>query len=313
MGEYRWQITEQLSQVQRPCPLRTLLHQQWLLPNRLIHYLRVRKHVLVNGKYYSMNEPVKAGDEVTLFFSGDEVRTPDANDYVPTLDPQLDILYENRDLLVVNKPRGQKTHPNYHGETGTLMNDVAGYLAASNDGAYMVHRIDLQTSGAVIVAKNPIVVPILNRLISEGLIHRQYIAVVEGNLIGNGEWDWPIGKDPANPHLHKVAGSNAQPALTYYQSLVANEKCSLVKLQLATGRTHQLRVHLAHSGHPIVGDPLYNPGSTEGMLLHGQAQQLVLPFTMKTLKIKAPLPPYFRNYLVKYNLDLDANMNKGGH
>lgn len=313
MEGYRWQLTETLPIDQPACTLRTLLHQQWLLPNRLIHYLRTRKQVLVNGEYQSVNVPVKPGDRVDLFFKGDEVRTPSANDYVPSSTPQLEILYENRDLLVVNKRRGQKTHPNYHGEPGTLMNDVAGYLANTNDGAYMVHRIDLQTSGAVIVAKNPIVVPILNRLISVGKIHREYIAVVEGKLTGSGEWSWPIGRNWSNPHLHQVDGDHAQPALTYYQSLASTDERSLVRLKLATGRTHQLRVHLAHSGHPIVGDPLYNPDSNEGMLLHGQAQRLVLPFKMKTLNITAPLPTYFKEYLIKYRLDLDANLNKGGH
>lgn len=300
---YRWQITERLAADQAPLPLRQLLHQQWLLPSRLIHYLRIRKNVTVNGKYQSMNELVAAGEQVDLRFCGDEFRTPEANDYVLTPTPHLDILFENRDLLVVNKPRGQKTHPNYHGETGTLMNDVAGYLAGSRDRAMMVHRIDLQTSGAVIVAKNPIVVPILNRLISTGKIHRQYLAVVEGDLRPtNGQFTGPIGRNPMNPHLHQVNGIKAQLALTDYRVIASNANRSLVKLRLATGRTHQLRVHLAHSGHPIVGDPLYNPSSTEKMLLHGQAQKLILPFVMKSLNINAPLPPYFQKYLVKYNL-----------
>ena len=310
---YQWRIIETLSDNQEIKPLRQLLHDQWLLPNRLIHYLRVRRSVLVNGKSISMNEHVQSEDEILLQFCGDEVRTPDANDYVPSAHPDLKILYENRDLLVVNKPRGQKTHPNYHGEPGTLMNDVAGYLADSQNSAYMVHRIDLQTSGAVIIAKNPIVVPILNRLISDGRIHRQYLAVVEGEMQRQGEMSWPIGRNPANLHLHQVNGENAQPALTYYQVIANNPARSLVKLQLATGRTHQLRVHLAHSGHPIVGDPLYNPKSAEGMLLHGWKQKLILPFIMKSLNITAPLPSYFQNYLVKYNLAKDANLNKGGH
>ncbi|MRN07408.1 RluA family pseudouridine synthase [Lactobacillus sp. 0.1XD8-4] len=298
----RWQFNEILNQEQKELPLRSLLHEQWLLPNRLIHYLRIRRNITVNGQYRSMNELVAAGDMIEFGFQGDEVRTPDANDYVPTAKPRLKILYENRDLLVVNKPRGQKTHPNYHGETGTLMNDVAGYLADTTSNAYMVHRIDLQTSGAVIVAKNPIVVPILNRLISTGKIHRQYLAVVEGKFSGNGQMKWPIGKNPSNLHLHQVNGLNAQAALTYYRSLASNEQRSLLSLQLATGRTHQLRVHLAYSGHPIVGDPLYNPASPEKMLLHGSSQKLVIPFVMKSLNITAPLPSYFNDYLVKYNL-----------
>lgn len=298
----RWHLTEILPADQVTRPLRGLLHQQWLLPDRLIHYLRRRQHVLVNGCYQPVNEPVHAGDRVDLLFNGDEVRTPTANDYRPTPNPQLTVLFENRDLLVVNKPRGKKTHPNVAGETGTVMNDVAGYLAGSVDGAYMVHRLDLQTSGALIVAKNPIIVPVLNRLIADGQIHREYLAVVEGRLTGSGSWDWPIGRDPQDPRWRAVNGRHAQPALTHYQSLAASDQRSLVRLRLVTGRTHQLRVHLAHSGHPIVGDPIYNRTSREQMLLHGARQQLVIPFTFQKREIVAPLPTYFQKYLVKYKL-----------
>lgn len=298
----RWHLTETLSADQKACSLRDLLHRQWLLPDRLIHYLRRRRHVLVNGQYQTMNVPVHAGDRVDMLFNGDEVRTPAANQYRPTAASHLAVLFENRDLLVVNKPRGQKSHPNIARETGTVMNDVAGYLAGSNDGAYMVHRLDLQTSGAMIVAKNPIVVPVLNRLIADGQIHREYAAVVEGRLEGDGCWDWPIGRDPQDPRWRAVNGLHAQPARTYYRNLAAGDQRSLVHLRLATGRTHQLRVHLAHSGHPIVGDPIYNRDSDEQMLLHGTCQRLVLPFTFQKRKIVAPLPTYFEEYLLKYKL-----------
>lgn len=186
MVNYQWQIQEQLAANQPVLSIRELLQQQWLLPKRFVHYLRSRRQVLVNGKYHSMNTAIHPGDQVVLQFRGDEFRHPGNNQYIPTNNPKLDVLYENRDLLVVNKPRGQKSHPNETGETGTLMNDVAGYL---HHQAYMVHRIDLQTSGAVIVAKNPVVVPILDRLISLGKIHREYLALVEGQIKGSGEWD----------------------------------------------------------------------------------------------------------------------------
>ena len=304
MGEMiRWQLTEQLRSDQPAIPLRQLLHDQWLLPDRLIHFLRRRQHVLVNGHYETMNQPVHPGERVQLLFCGDEFRTPGANHYVPTRSPKLAILFENRDLLVVNKPRGQKSHPNQAGEEDTVMNDVAGYLRGTQDGAYMVHRLDLETSGAMIVAKNPVVVPVLNRLIAAGEIHREYLAVVEGRLTGQGEWDWPRGRNPRDPRWRCVAGLHAQPALTDYTSLAAGPERSLVRLRLATGRTHQLRVHLAHSGHPIVGDPIYNPNSPEKMLLHGATQRLVLPFSFKKIQIAAPLPPYFAQYLVKYGLN----------
>ena len=305
MEHTRWQLTEPVRISQGGQPLRSLLQRTWLIPKRLVHYLRIRRNVVVNNQYHPMNHVVQPGDVIQMTFQGDEFRTPTANQYVPTLHSQLGILFENRDLLVVNKPRGQKTHPNDDGETGTLMNDAAGYLGGQ---AYMVHRIDKQTSGAIIIAKNPVVVPVLDRLIAAGKIHREYLAVVDGFLQGAGQWQWPIGDDPSDPWRRKVDGKGAQRAVTHYQTIVANHDHSLVCLRLETGRTHQLRVHLAHSGHPIVGDPIYNPSSPLGMLLHAAHQQLIVPFSMQNMVIDAPLPDYFAQTLVKYNLEYK---NKG--
>lgn len=253
-----------------------------------------------------MNTVVHPGDNIQLNFLGNEFRTATSS-YLPSLNPHLDVLYENRDLLVVNKPAGQKSHPNYQGEPGTLMNDVAGYLQQTcpSSAAFMVHRLDQQTSGAMIVAKNPVVVPILDRLISSGQIHRYYLSIVEGSLNpDSGHFDWPIGHDPDDKRKRLVDGVDAQPALTYYQVLSSRPQFSLVKLRLATGRTHQIRVHLAHARHPLVGDPLYNPLSpVKRLMLHGYALRLVLPFSMKTLTIKAPTPRFFQRKLIDFDLE----------
>ncbi|WP_295731335.1 RluA family pseudouridine synthase [uncultured Limosilactobacillus sp.] len=300
MAKPRWIINEQLSQNQKRLTVRQLLQQQWYLPSRFIHYLRVRKQVLVNGSYRNMNELVTPGDQVTLNFYGNEFRTPSSN-YLPTAQAHLAILFENRDLLVVNKPAGQKTHPNQPFETGTLMNDVAGYLKDGPNAAYMVHRIDQATSGAVIVAKNPVVVPILDRYIAEGRIHRRYLAVVTGNFAQSmGQFTWPIGFDSRDRRKRQVDGVAAKPAITNYQVLRTVGNLSLVRLQLQTGRTHQIRVHLAYSGHPIVGDPLYGGQTNSRMLLHGANQQLVMPFKGTLKEISAPVPNYFPDALVKY-------------
>ena len=301
--EIRWKIEERLPKDQAHCSLRTLLHDQWLLPNRYVHFLRCRHHVLLNGRYAYMNTAVAPGDWVMMAFNGDEFRNPAANDYRPTPSPAVTVLFENRDLVVVNKPQGQKSHPNYHGETGTLLNDVAGYLAGNDCGAFMVHRLDQETSGAMIVAKNPVVVPVLNRLISSGQIHRRYLAVVAGRLTGRGRFTEAIGKDPQDVRKYQVGGEHAKPAQTNYQVLANQGDRTLVLLQLATGRTHQIRVHLAHSGHPIIGDPLYSRDNFSRMLLHGAAQELVLPFSFKRIQVTAPLPTYFTDYLVKYGLE----------
>lgn len=299
-----WEIHNQLATDQEEIPLRELLSQQWLLPRRFIHFLRVRQNVLVNGHYQPVNTVVHPGDEVVLRFVGDEFRTADSS-YVPTEHPHLQVLFENRDLLVVNKPAGQKCHPNYRGETGTTMNEAAGYLATSGDQAYMVHRIDQQTSGALIIAKSPVVVPILDRLISGGYIHRTYLAIASGHLApSTGSWHWPIGRDPRDKRKRQVDGDHAQSAWTDYRVLSANDGASLVKLSLHTGRTHQLRVHLAHAGHPIIGDPLYNGQLGQPpLLLHGAWLRLVLPFTGERKIIEAPMANYFRQNLLKYNLE----------
>lgn len=302
MEKIRWKIEEQLAVGQKTRSVRSLLHDQWLLPDRYIHFLRRRHHVLVNGHYQYMNEQVAAGDVITMSFNGDEFRAPAANNYVPTTEPALTVLFENRDLLVIDKAQGKKSHPNEAGETGTVMNDVAGYLQGSNDRAYMVHRLDQETSGAMVVAKNPVVVPVLNRLISAGKIHREYVAVVSGRMQGNGVLDWPIGKDLSDRRKYCVDGAGAKSARTDYRVVASNNERSLVRLRLETGRTHQIRVHLAHSGHPIIGDPLYGHEQGGQMLLHGIAQRLVLPFSFEKMVIQAPLPTYFHDYLVKYDL-----------
>lgn len=296
----QWQLDVVVGKHQGKQPLRQLLERTWLLPHRFVHYLRIRQNVLVNGQYYSMNQMVAVGDRIQLTFLGDEFRTPTSN-YIPNRSPQLSILYENRDLLVVNKPAGQKTHPNQKGETGTLMNEVAGYLQKQPQAAaYMVHRIDQATSGAVIVAKNPVVVPILDRQISIGKIHRAYLAVVEGQFDqSQGQFTWPIGRDLTDKRKRQVNGPGAQTALTYYQVVGTNGQQSLVHLTLGTGRTHQLRVHLAYSGHPIIGDPLYNPVQGGQLLLHGITQKLVLPFSNQVCEIQAPIPTAFPHNLVK--------------
>lgn len=294
-----WQLEERLTDQQTDISLRDLLAKQWLLPSRFIHYLRIRRHVLINQQYRPMNTLVHAGDLITLQFSGEEFRTAESH-YLATLHPHLQVLFENRDLLVVNKSAGQKTHPNQPQETGSLMNDVQGYLATSNQAAYMVHRIDQATSGAVIVAKNPVVVPILDRRMARREIHRSYLAVVRGHLLPEvGEFSWPIGRDMSDRRKRKVNGEHAQPALTHYRVLRYQDGKSLVQLNLATGRTHQIRVHLAHAGYPIVGDPLYNQDGQDQMLLHGYRQSLILPFSNQMIQITAPIPPYFPINLVK--------------
>ncbi|MHA8262400.1 RluA family pseudouridine synthase [Lactobacillaceae bacterium Melli_B3] len=274
-------------------PLRTFLSKQLLIPKYLIYRLRTHQRVVVNHRYLPMNFKVNAGDQIQIDFEPDDFKQV----HIATPDDAtgVQILYETDDLIVVNKCRGDKTHPNQPGELGATINHVAAYLKAKHQVPYIIHRLDQQTSGAIIFGKNPAVVPILTRLISEKQIERTYLAWVDGTVTRqHGQIELPIGIDPNDQRKRKVAGPGAVPALTYYQVVEQKVDRTLLKIKLATGRTHQIRVHLAAIGHPLIGDPLYNPISDAPLQLHSYRLNLIQPFTMTHHQITAPLPADFR-------------------
>lgn len=267
----------------------------WHIPRRIRGALRMREGVLINGTYHHTGTQLMVGDVVTFNFIATDFVTASSN-YALDNRVQLEILYENQDLIVVNKPAGYKTHPNYTGEMGTVMNFAAAYLAAQKAQPYIVHRLDQATSGALIIAKNPIVVPILNQLIANKVIKRTYLAWVSGSLTAaSGIINVPIGHDESDPRKRRVNGNNALPAVTHWAKVHTVFQNSLVRLQLETGRTHQLRVHLASIGHPIIGDPLYNPTTRLGdwMLLHSAQVELHIPFSDEIINVSARLPQHF--------------------
>jgi 23S rRNA pseudouridine1911/1915/1917 synthase len=272
----------------------------WLIPKRLQHYLRVREDVRVNNSYRPYNTHVVIGDVVTLTVRADELQTP-VQTYLPDDHLTLPILFENDQLLVINKPSGVKSHPNRTDEAGTVMNFLTTQLAPQQVQPWMVHRLDMATSGAMIVAKTPLVVPILDRQISDKHIQRTYQAWVSGHFDqATGKFTDAIGRDPEDRRKRMINGENAQSALTQYEVLDTTSTASLVSLTLKTGRTHQLRVHLAGNGHPIIGDPLYQPNaesfSHQRMLLHAVKLSLILPFSDKRVTINAPLPEAFSRF-----------------
>ncbi|RRK10642.1 RluA family pseudouridine synthase [Lactiplantibacillus garii] len=274
--------------------VRTCL-QTWLVPKRIQGQLRQGRRIRINQFPASVASPLQAGDHLQLTFIANDFRTPVSN-YLPDSAATVSVLYRNANLLVVNKPAGTKSHPNQPGERGSILNHLAAYLAPSQQAPYMVHRLDQMTSGAMVVALNPVVVPILDRLISTKVIRRTYYAWVRGHFAQTfGQFDAPIGHDPADKRKRWVNTFDAQPALTTYQVVTTTPRQTLVKLSLTTGRTHQLRVHLAASGHPILGDPLYDDHADQAprLMLHAQALALQLPFSTTSVFVPAPLPPLF--------------------
>lgn len=277
----------QLKNLTTPLPLTDYLKDELLLPRKVRHFLRTRKQVLRNGKPLSFHEEVKNGDHLTLIFL--------ASDYpVPTIllgkKAELTIVYEDEHLLVVDKPQGQKTHPNDPTENNTLLNHVAAYLKDQEKSPYIVHRLDKETSGLVLLAKDPVVLPILGRMLEKREIHREYEAIATGKISEKHfTIDQPIGRDRHDRRKRRIDSLHGQPAMTHVTVVNATAKTTAIKCLLATGRTHQIRVHLASIGHPLVGDPLYNPQTKkdEKLALRGVALTFTHPFTQEKLNLTA--------------------------
>lgn len=269
---------------------------------RLMETGLVRVGGVPRGKSYR----VKTGDRV-------EAELPEP---VPAAaQPQnipLDIVYEDGDLLVVDKPRGMVVHPGAGNPDGTLVNALLHHCGDSLSGIGgvkrpgIVHRIDKNTSGLLIVAKNDFAHRRLAAQIKAHSFTRVYEAVVIGRLREEqGTVDAPIGRDPKHRIRMAVTERNSRPAVTHYRVLACYPGFTHVELRLETGRTHQIRVHMAYLGHPVAGDDLYGPRGRDfglgGQCLHACTIGFIHPRTGEYLEFTSPLPPYFTAFLKKIN------------
>ncbi len=255
--------------------------------------------VLVNGRPVKRSYIVKEGDSIDLTI-------PEAVEMeILPEDIPLDILYEDDDILVVNKPKGMVVHPAAGHNTGTLVNALLEHCQGSLSGINgvmrpgIVHRIDKDTTGVLIVCKNDLAHTSIARQLKEHSGMRRYYAIVHGVINeDSGTVDAPIGRHPTNRKKMSVNEKNGKRAVTHYKILERFSKYTFIECELETGRTHQIRVHMAYIGHPLLGDELYGPAkcpipSLEGQTLHAGMLGIVHPRTGEWMEFSAPLPDYF--------------------
>lgn len=257
-------------------------------------------YTLVNDLEVKPNTKCKAGDVITAQFPDNE----DLEVKAEAMD--LDILYEDHDLLVVNKPKGLVVHPGAGNTEHTLVNgllahctDLSGINGVLRPG--IVHRIDKDTSGCLVVAKNDLAHQGLSDQLQTKTMRRTYVALVHGVLSHNlGTIEAPIGRDKNDRQKMTVTALHARPAITHFTVLKRYQDMTLVECQLETGRTHQIRVHFQYIGHPVVGDPKYagkTLENTEGQCLHAQKIEFIHPRTGELMRFEAPIPAVFQAVL----------------
>lgn len=258
-------------------------------------------HVSVNGKTVSKSCKVKKGDTVLI-----TVSDPKEYDIVPENIP-LDIVYEDEDLLVVNKPKGMVVHPAAGNYSGTLVNALMFHCGSSLSGINgvmrpgIVHRIDKNTSGLLMVAKNDLAHTGLAAQIKAHSFMREYEAVVYGNIKDDeGTVNAPIGRHPIKRKQMAVVNGGRE-AVTHYKVIERFDGFTHIGVRLETGRTHQIRVHMAYIGHPVAGDEVYGPKKviTElgGQCLHAKKIGFIHPRTGEYMEFDSPLPDYFKKFL----------------
>ena len=256
--------------------------------------------VLING------DPVKKSSVKTS--SGDRVTLRVPESVIPDILPEdipLDILYEDKDVIVVNKPKGMVVHPSFGHFSGTLVNallfhckDLSGINGVLRPG--IVHRIDKDTTGSIIACKNDFAHESIAKQLKDHSIKRLYRTIVNGNLKEDGVIDKPIGRSK-NDRKKMGIVSNGKNAVTHYHVLESFGNHTYAECRLETGRTHQIRVHMASIGHPVMGDKVYgngkSPYNTDGQVLHAMTLGFIHPTSGEYIETVAPLPEYFEKIL----------------
>ena len=273
------------------------------LSRTMIKKLIESNNILVNDKSEKVSYKVQANDNISIDI-------PEAKETkLKAQEIPLDIIYEDSDIIVINKPKGMVVHPANGNPDGTLVNAILSICKNSLSGIGgelrpgIVHRLDKDTSGLIIVAKNDKAHINMSEQIKERNVKKTYIALVRGNVPEEeATINMPIGRSTKDRKKMAVT-KNGKQAITHFKVLKRYSKYTLLEIKIETGRTHQIRVHMAEIGYPVVGDAVYSNGKNEfgieGQMLHAYKLEFMHPITNKHMELTAPLPQYFEEILKK--------------
>lgn len=262
----------------------------------IVHLKKTDRGILLNEKWAYVNERLFTGDVLTIRLIEQETK----ENILPVSLP-LSVVYEDADLIIVNKPANMPIHPSMGNYDNTLANALCSYFKEQGESYTFrcVNRLDRDTTGLTILAKHMLSSAVLNAAVSKREIHREYLAIAVGKVEDSGTIDAPIARKDGSAIERQVDFEKGETAVTHYRRIAYQNGLSLVSLHLGTGRTHQIRVHMNYIGHPLIGDFLYNPKSFEDyhnaygikrQALHSYRLHFTHPITHLPMDFTTPLP-----------------------
>ncbi|MGN0423358.1 MAG: RluA family pseudouridine synthase [Lachnospiraceae bacterium] len=259
---------------------------------------RMPKSVLVNGEHYYMKQELNTGDHLSI-----HICETKCSEKIPPVQIPLDIVYEDEDIIVINKPAGMPIHPSLNNYTNSMANALAWYYQEQGKPFIFrcCNRLDRDTSGLTVVAKHLVSGNILSDMVRHRDIHREYLAIVRGHVSPEaGTINAPLARKPGTIIERTVDWEQGETAITHYRLVEERNGHSLVSLRLETGRTHQIRIHMKYLGYPLIGDYLYNPDMEyiRRQALHSHRLSFTHPITGEPMEFTAPLPKDMEKVLI---------------
>jgi len=255
----------------------------------MVHLKKTPESILLNGVWEYVNTTLKTGDILEI-----KLVETECSKKIPPIYAPFEIVYEDEDILVVDKPANMPVHPSLNHYENTLANAVCHYFSKQRIPYTFrcVNRLDKNTTGLTILAKHMLSSAILSQEVAIKNIKREYLAIVSGETNENGTIDAPIGRKDASTIERQIDYEHGERAITHYKKIDTKNGYTLLSLILETGRTHQIRVHMSSIGHPLIGDFLYHPSSTElpRQALHSHKLEFIHPITKQPMNFTSPLP-----------------------